>query len=174
MYNRIFSDTNDVEGIIWWGNGGTQWDSRANGNLDSPIERMGGRPIGFRVWSGDHFDTSLIPPIQPLQVSIVYNGCNCPASTYIGDTPIQDMTIEAIVGPTQTQTVQYQKNYMEDVYLQDCGTYGIRYYPTYPFFSFSTSGSSTNQHGDVFPDIATFTAGTADDVGQYPVTMVVY
>ena len=61
MYNRIFSDTNDVEGIIWWGNGGSQWNSRANGDLDSPKERMGGRPIGFRVWIGEHFDQTLIP-----------------------------------------------------------------------------------------------------------------
>lgn len=116
MYNRIFSDSNDVEGIIWWGNGGTQWDSRANGNLDSPIERMGGRPIGFRVQHGDHSDTTLIPQAQPLQVAIVYNSCNCPASTYIGNNPFLDMEIMSVVGPTQTQELKYQENYMESVY----------------------------------------------------------
>ena len=84
------------------------------------------------------------------------------------------MTIEAVSGPTQTQTLQYQKNYMEDVYLQDCGGYGVRYYPEYPFFSFRASGSGQDARGDPYPDTATFTAGTMADVGQYPVTMVVY
>ena len=52
MYLRIYSDQNDVEGIVWWGDQGTKWELRANGDNDSPKERMGGRPIGFRVWMG--------------------------------------------------------------------------------------------------------------------------
>ena len=63
---------------------------------------------------------------------------------------------------------------MEDVYLQDCGGYGVRYYPEYPFFSFSASGNGKDMRGDPYPDTGTFTAGTMADVGQYPVTMVVY
>ena len=46
-------------------------------------------------------------PNQPLLIAVVYNSCNCPASTYIGDQPFLDMDIEAVIGPTQTQTLQY-------------------------------------------------------------------
>ena len=98
-------------------------------------------------------------------MTIVYNNCNCPASTFIGDTPIYDMQIDAVSGPTQIQTLQYQKNYMEDVYEQDCGSYGVRYYPEYHFFSFSTSGSNRDSWGDPYVDTGTFTSGTMDDVG---------
>lgn len=94
MYLRIYSDSNDVEGIVWWGEQGTEWVSRANGNNDSPKEQMGGRPIGFRVWMGDGGREN-----QPLMMAVVYNSCNCPASTYIGNNPFLDMTIEAVIGP---------------------------------------------------------------------------
>ena len=63
---------------------------------------------------------------------------------------------------------------MEDIYGQDCGGYGTRYYPEYPFFSFSASGNGKDPRGDPYIDTATFTAGTMEDVGQYPLTFVVY
>ena len=75
------------------------------------------------------------------------------------------MQIEAVIGPTQVQTLEYQKNYMEDVYLQDCGGYGVRYYPDYPFFKFSSTGNNKDSYGDPYVDAGTFTAGTMDDVG---------
>lgn len=53
MYLTIFADSNDAEGIVWEGNFGSTWVSRANGNVSSPREQMGGRPIGFRVWMGE-------------------------------------------------------------------------------------------------------------------------
>lgn len=53
MWLTIFADSNDAEGIIWEGHLGSVWTSRANGNVGSPRLRMGGRPIGFRVWMGD-------------------------------------------------------------------------------------------------------------------------
>ena len=37
MYVEIFADMNDVEGIVWWGNKGTEWVSRANGQASSGI-----------------------------------------------------------------------------------------------------------------------------------------
>ena len=52
MYLSIYSDSNDVEGIVWWGHLGTEWISRANGDSFSPKEQVSGRPIGFRVWLG--------------------------------------------------------------------------------------------------------------------------
>lgn len=83
------------------------------------------------------------------------------------------MEIEAVVGPTQTQTLKYQENYMNSVYGQDCGSYSIDYYPKYPFFSFSKAGS-VDYAGRPYTDLGTFVTGTLDDVGQYPVTMVTY
>ena len=35
MYVEIYSDSNDVEGIVWWGNKGSEWVSRANGEKSS-------------------------------------------------------------------------------------------------------------------------------------------
>ena len=120
MYLTIFADSNDAEGIVWEGNFGSTWVSRANGNVSSPREQMGGRPIGFRVWMGEGG-----MPNQPLLISVVFNSCNCPASTFIGNNPFLDMQIEAVVGAPKTQTLKYQENYMESVYGQDCGGYNI-------------------------------------------------
>ena len=52
MYVTIYSDINDAEGIVFEGYKGTEYSYRANGNELSPKERLGGRPIGFRVWQG--------------------------------------------------------------------------------------------------------------------------
>ena len=62
---------------------------------------------------------------------------------------------------------------MESVYGQDCGSYAIDYFPSYPFFDFSKSGA-TDQRGNEYLDTGTFTSGTLDDVGQYEVTMLIY
>ena len=95
MYLTIYADSNDAEGIVWEGNFGTVWTSRANGNVSSPKEQMGGRPIGFRVWMGDGG-----MPNQPLLISVVYNACNCPASTFIGQNDFPNLEIDAVIGPT--------------------------------------------------------------------------
>jgi len=52
MFLTIYADRNDAEGIVWEGDAGTIWTSRANGDVGSPREQMQGRPIGFRVWMG--------------------------------------------------------------------------------------------------------------------------
>ena len=52
MFVKIYADSNDAEGIVWWGHQGTEWVSRANGEASSDKEQLGGRPIGFRVWMG--------------------------------------------------------------------------------------------------------------------------
>ena len=52
MYLTVYSDINDIEGLVFEGYDTTQWNFRANGLNSSPKYRMGGRPIGFRVWSG--------------------------------------------------------------------------------------------------------------------------
>ena len=58
---------------------------------------MGGRPIGFRVWLGDGgIDKTVIN--QPLAMSVIYNTCNCPASTFIGNSTFKDTESEARKG----------------------------------------------------------------------------
>ena len=81
MYLQVFADKNDVEGIEWTGRNGQKWVSRANGAISGPKQQMKGRPIGFRVWMGKGGAEN-----QPLLMAVVYNSCNCPASTYIGET----------------------------------------------------------------------------------------
>ena len=50
MYFSVYYDINDVEGLVLEGYKGTQYSARANGTNKSPKERLGGRPIGFRMW----------------------------------------------------------------------------------------------------------------------------
>lgn len=111
MWLTIYADSNDAEGIVWEGNFGSTWVSRANGNVSSGRLRMGGRPIGFRVWMGEGG-----MPNQPLKISVVYNACNCPASTYMGNNPFADMECMAIRDGPADQGLSYQENYMENVY----------------------------------------------------------
>ena len=97
MWVTIYIDKNDVEGLLWEGDKGTEWLSHANGIGTPSREQMKGRPIGFRVWMGEGGMDN-----QPLTLSIIYNGCNCPASTFDGKANFKNMEIEAIVGQTQT------------------------------------------------------------------------
>ena len=66
MYLTIYSDSNDVEGMIWEGNFGSTWTGRANGDNTSSKMKMLGRPIGFRVWKGNGGVNN-----QPLLMSVV-------------------------------------------------------------------------------------------------------
>ena len=97
MFLTVFADSNDVEGLIFEDYATTQFVARANGELTSGRQQLGGRPICFRVTMGEGGR-----PNQPLVLSVVYNQCNCPASTFIGDQTPVDMTIEALVGAPQT------------------------------------------------------------------------
>ena len=104
-------------------------------------------------------------------MSIIYNGCNCPATYFEGINPeFADMQIEAVIGADQIQTLAFMPNYINSIYKQDCGNYEVIYSPVYPFFSFSKNGS-TDEKGRAYHDRGTLTAGTVDDIGQYPVTM---
>ena len=99
MYLTLFSDSNDIEGFLWEVNFGSAWMGKADGLDASPKMQMLGRPIGFRVWKGTGGGDL---KNQPLLMSVVYNSCNCPASTFTGKNPFNDMTIESVVGVTQT------------------------------------------------------------------------
>jgi len=50
-------------------------------------------------------------------MSVVFNTCNCPASTFMGEIQPVDMRTKAVSGPADVVTLTYQENYMEFVYL---------------------------------------------------------
>ena len=52
MYIEIYSDTNDIEGLVIYGNKGAVWTMRANGDKNINKFRMGGRPLGFGIYMG--------------------------------------------------------------------------------------------------------------------------
>ena len=83
--------------MVFEGLSGKEYSFKANGMESSEKFRLGGRPIGFRVWSG----TGGIQN-QPLKMSIAYNECNCPASKFMKNAPPKDMKIEAVVGDPVT------------------------------------------------------------------------
>ena len=84
---------------------------------------MLGRPIGFDTRMGDggpiypnDDDSGPLTP-QPLAMKVIYNICNCPASTFTGDIAPRDMQITVIQSPTDYQNnLPYQLNYMEYMY----------------------------------------------------------
>lgn len=63
---------------------------------------------------------------------------------------------------------------MESVYGQNCGSYRIESFPTYPWFDFSITGANLNPNGQPYTDLGTFVTSGLDDVGRYPVTMRTY
>ena len=80
----------------------------ANGDSYDKRHSMLGRPIGFDSRMGDggpiypNDDESKPLTPQPLALRIIYNGCNCPASTFTGDIIPRDMAIRVINNPTDT------------------------------------------------------------------------
>ena len=80
------------------------------------------------------------------------------------------MQIQAVIGADEIQILPFMPNYIGSIYKQDCGNYEVTISPSYPFFQFSKNGSSDEQ-GRAYYDRGTLTAGTVDDIGQYPVTM---
>ena len=83
---------------------------------------MGGRPIGFDIRMGvgppNDFGLTLYGEViqQPVALKIIFNTCNCPASTFIGNLGPSAINVESISGGAQNQVLQYEKNYIEDVY----------------------------------------------------------
>ena len=64
-----------------------------------------------------------------MKMAIVYNSCNCPATTFMMNSPPVDMTVKAVSGAPVSQALLYQDNYIENIYGQDCGKYSIRFEP---------------------------------------------
>ena len=52
MYVTVYSDSNDIEGLVLEGHLGTEYVMRANGLQSSPKFQMAGRPIGFGIYMG--------------------------------------------------------------------------------------------------------------------------
>ena len=170
MYATIYSDTNDVEGFIFEGYLGSPYVFRANGADHSPKFRLGGRPIGFKVGEGLGGTGS---NDQPLELAIVYNSCNCPASQFMTEIAApEDMVTWAVSGPDDSKTLQYYDNYMENIYDQNCGTYSVVLEPAYSFLTVSRTGSvSTSTHAHPYDDLITLSSSDVNDIGKYSVTM---
>ena len=68
----------------------------------------------------------------PIAIRQIMNGCNCPATTFVGDGQPEAMEVYAVSSPKQTKALAYQNNYIELVYGQNCGSYTLRVEPTDP------------------------------------------
>ena len=147
MYFTVYEDSNDIEGFVFTGHAGSEYSFRANGEDASPTYRMPGRPIGFGIYTGDGGTSN-----QPLQISIFYNECNCPASTFMENSAPTDMSTVAITGPDDVQTLGYQENYMEFTYSQNCGTYSIEFSPDYSFLQLAQTGSTSGPNNLAYWD----------------------
>ena len=173
MYAEIFSDTNDIEGWIFTGYLGSIFTFRANGNDSSPTFRLGGPPIGFKVNEGYAQGVAVYADDYCLQMAIVYNGCNCPASSFLDTTTAPaNMETTAVTGPIVVNPLPYYDNKMEYIYDQDCGTYSVTLEPEYPFLSIQTTGTvGPSQWAHQYPDQITVSSNDVDDIGKYSVTL---
>ena len=94
--------------------------AKANGDAWDQSHRMGGRPVGFdlRMGTGPGWGTpqygQMVP--QPVAMRIIYNACNCPASTFIGDQTPSNVVMQVGNSATVHQALDYQTNYIEFVY----------------------------------------------------------
>ena len=52
-----------------------------------------------------------------------------------------DMSIQAVVGAPVDQSLAYQENYMETIYGQNCGSYGITFTPDLALLGLTVSGA---------------------------------
>ena len=81
---------------------------------------MGGRPVGFdiRMGEGPAWGATQYSQIidQPVALRIIFNTCNCPASTFIGDQGPSAITVNSISGGSQNQALSYEDNYIQYVY----------------------------------------------------------
>ena len=121
---------------------------------------MAGRPIGFGVYMG-YGGTSN----QPIQLSVMYNECNCPASTFMANNPPPNFTIEAVVGASQSATLPYQQNYMEFSYKQDCGAYTTSISPTKSYVTLSDSGAVGGEFNHIYTDTFDLVAPPLSEIG---------
>ena len=140
---------------------------RANGAGNVRF-RMKGRPLGFGIYMGKGGTTN-----QPLKLSIFYNGCNCPASTFTTEQQPRDMTTRAVSGPPDVASLDYQENYMEKVYEQNCGTYSVTLSPTYSFLTIAQTGATSATNNLLYYDQLTLASSNPLDIGQYSVLMTV-
>lgn len=137
MFGQLYTDTNDIEGIVFWDLNNVEYKMRADGTSPSPKFQFSGRPIGFKVWEGKGGVVNSNNPRSwnvegPLEISFIYNSCNCPATTYKIDALPTDMDFTFYVDTVaKSQTLPFYDNYMQFVYGQDCGKYHVRTVPAY-------------------------------------------
>ena len=74
-------------------------------------QQLPGPIIGFKVGTKDVNTSSLFD--HPVEVSLIYNSCPCPATSFTGGIAPSDMTARVGDSAAITQTLQYQTNSME-------------------------------------------------------------
>lgn len=52
------------------------------------------------------------------------------------------MVTYAVSGPPDVATLAYQDNYMETIYLQNCGTYQVTFDPPLTFLTLAKTGAT--------------------------------
>ena len=133
---------------------------RANGDAQKPNFKMPGRPLGFGIFMGQGGTAN-----QPLKMSIMYNGCNCPATRFTTEQQPRDMVTKAVSGPADVAALEYQQNYMEQIYEQNCGTYTVKLSPTYSFLTIAKTGATAGANSLTYFDQLTLVSNNPLDIG---------
>ena len=99
----VYADSNDVEGILFRTDSGSDLIYKANYPIYRPFPpaALKGRPIGFRVEFGHTGVDLQNTPNQPMQLQVIFNYCLCSESEFLKNAPPADMKIEALVDPPQ-------------------------------------------------------------------------
>ena len=75
------------------------------------------------------------------------------------------MSTMAVSGPSDVATLDYQENYMEYVYNQDCGSYTVTMTPNLGLLTLRQTGATGGSNGHTFYDEVTLASTSLSDVG---------
>lgn len=92
-----FIDEEDIEGLRFYQEDGTELNYKANYPINGPIYQLAGRPVGFKASFGTNNKGS---PSMVLAVQVIYNSCMCPLSVFLERTPPIDWDVTVGVDTT--------------------------------------------------------------------------
>ena len=112
-----------------------------------------------------------------VEVYLIYNSCPCPSTSFQGGLPPSDMTAQVKGSGASSQTLDYQYNFMEDVFANvHCGSYSVELSPATAFLSVTKSGAFGPDGATQFYDTLTIDQSllTDSDIGTHDITMRVF
>ena len=96
---------NQADDPLCWYSIGNNYNNRVSDDWQG-ITDMPGRPIGFdiRMGVGESFGLATHGQLvdMPVAFKLIFNSCNCPATSYMGTAAPSDITVKYVSDPSAT------------------------------------------------------------------------